>query len=186
MVITILAEPRSGSTNLINWFINKKEFTILKEPITSPEWEWYKNGVSPKLWTYKTPHLIIKEIYHPSIDFSELMEISDKIIILYRENKNQQSESWLNANKTNNWDKPWIFKKELIENEDTTFFNTIKDGIKRDYLDKNYFNISYEELYYNNAFQKIVDYINLDTIKNKNFPYGKKYRINANRVKTLI
>ena len=62
MVITILAEPRSGSTNLANWFYFNKDFTILYEPITSPKWKWYKHGVSPKLWEYKTLHLLVKEI----------------------------------------------------------------------------------------------------------------------------
>jgi hypothetical protein len=186
MVITILAEPRSGSTNLANWFLYKNEFTILYEPITSPEWKWYQNGISPKLWKYNTPHLIVKEIYHPDIDFSELIEISDRLIILYRENEKEQSQSWLNANKTKNWDKQWVFKKELIENGDSTLFNRIKCGIKDDYLDKDYFKISYEELYYNNGFQKVLDYVNMDGLENKNFPYGQKYRINVTKTKRLI
>lgn len=186
MIITILAEPRSGSTNLANWFLDKKEFTILYEPITSPQWKWYKHGIPPNEWTYKTPHLIVKEIYHPDTNFLELIEISDKIIILYRENETEQSQSWLNANKTNNWDKQWIFKKELIENGDATFFNRIKNGIKKDYINKDYFKISYEELYYNNGFQKIVDYINLESVRNEKFPYGQKYRIDITKPNHLI
>ena len=179
MVITILAEPRSGSTNLANWFIHNKNFSILFEPITSPMWRWYKHGVSPKLWEYKTPHLLVKEIYHPNVDFLELIEISDKVIILYRENKNEQSESWLNASKTNNWDKQWVFREEVLEINDIAFLNQIKEGIERDYLAKDYFKISYEELYYNNGFQKIVEYLNIEGIQNSNFPYGQKYRINS-------
>lgn len=186
MVVTILAEPRSGSTNLTNWFLHKKEFTILYEPITSPQLRWYKNGVSPNEWRYKTPHLIVKEIYHPDTNFSELIAISDKVIILYRENETEQSQSWLNANKTNNWDKPWVFKQEIIENGDTTFFNRIKSGIKKDYINKDYFKISYEELYYSNGFQKIVDYIDLESVKNENFPYGQKYRMDISKPNRLI
>jgi hypothetical protein len=34
MVVTILAEPRSGSTNLTNWFYHNKDFTTL----FNPEW----------------------------------------------------------------------------------------------------------------------------------------------------
>lgn len=179
MVVTILAEPRSGSTNLANWFYFNENFTILFEPITSPKWQWYKNGVSPKLWEYKTPHLLVKEIFRPDEDFSELIEISDKLIILYRENTTEQIQSWLNANKTNNWDKAWVFKEDLIKNEDESYFNQIKNGIKENYLDKDYFNISYEELYYNNGFQKIVDYLQLDEVQNMNFPIGEKYRENV-------
>ena len=186
MVITILAEPRSGSTNLANWFYFNKDFTILYEPITSPKWKWYKHGVSPKLWEYKTPHLLVKEIFRPETDFSELIEISDKVIILYRENISEQTESWLNANKTNNWDKAWVFKENLIKDEDASYFNQEKKGIKENYLNKNYFNISYEELYYNDGFQKILDYLNMDELENKNFPYGTKYRINVDKPNTLI
>ena len=185
MVITILAEPRSGSTNLANWFYFNKDFTILYEPITSPKWKWYKHGVSPKLWEYNTPHLLVKEIFKPETDFSELIEISDKIIILYRENEKEQIESWINAKTTNNWDKHWVSNDIKNENE-TLFFSELKRSFKLKYLDKNYFTISYEELYYNNGFQKIVDYINLDCVKNENFPYGKKYRINVDKPKTLI
>jgi len=186
MIITILAEPRSGSTNLTNWFYFNKDFTILCEPITSPMWKWYKHGVSPKLWEYKTLHLLVKEIFRPDVDFSELIEISDKVIILYRENISEQTESWLNANKTNNWDKAWVFKENLIKDEDASYFNQIKKGLKENYLNKDYFNISYEELYYNDGFQKILDYLNMDELKNKNFPYGTKYRIYVNKTNTVI
>ena len=149
MIITILAEPRSGSTNFTNWFYFNKNFTILFEPITSPKWKWYKHGTPPKLWEYKTPHL-------------------------------------LNVNKTNNWDKVWVFKEDLIKNEDESYFNQIKNGIKEKYLNQNYFSISYEELYYNNGFQKVLDYLNMDELENKNFPYGQKYRIDDNKPKSLI
>jgi hypothetical protein len=186
MVITILAEPRSGSTNLANWFYFNKEFTVLYEPITSPNRKWYKHGVSPKLWEYKTSHLLIKETFDIKTDFSELIEISDKVIILYRENISEQTESWLNANKTNNWDKAWVFKENLIKDEDASYFNQIKKGLKENYLNKDYFNISYEELYYKNGFQKVVDYLNLDSIKNENFPYGKKYRVDVDKRTNLI
>jgi len=177
MVILLLCEPRSGSTNLANWFLDKREFTILYEPITGPQRKWYQNRVSPKLWKYSTQYLLVKETYYPAVDFSELVEIANKVIILYRENENEQSQSWLNASKTNNWDKQWVFKENLVKNEDAAFFNQIKEGIKRDYLDKDYFKVSYEELYYNNGFQRLLDYINLPDLENKDFPYGHRYRV---------
>jgi hypothetical protein len=185
MVITILAEPRSGSTNLTNWFYYNKNFELLFEPITCSKCDWYKHGTPPKSWRYMKTHLLVKEIYRPGVDFSELIGISDKLIILYRENITEQTESWLNAVKTNSWSNQWIFKEELIQNGDVTFFNEIKDGIKKEYLDKDYFKISYEDLYYKNKFQDLLDYIDLN-LENKNFPYGTKYRINLNKPKSLI
>ena len=148
--------------------------------------KWYRRGIPPKLWEYKTPHFLVKEVYKPGIDFSELIEISDKLIILYRENTVEQTQSWLNAFKTKNWSHPWAYNAEFIKNENPSFFNQIKKGIKEDYLDKDYFNISYEELYYNNGFQKVLDYLNMDELENKNFPYGQKYRVNVDKRKNLI
>ena len=185
MIITILAEPRSGSTNLANWFYFNKKFTTLFEPITSSDKEWFKNGASPKSWEYNTEHLLIKETYYPRVDFSELLSVSDKIIILYRENATEQIESWLNANKTNNWDRKWVFKEELIKDADTAYFNEIKMGMKDNYLDKDYFNISYEELYYNSGFKRILDYLNISELEDKRFPYGQRLRKNK-EIKKLM
>ena len=190
MVITIIAEPRSGSTNLANWFFNKKDFSVLFEPISNPKIQWYKNGEHPALWKFNTPHLLVKETLNDKTDFSELIKISDKVIVLYRENKEEQFESWLNAVKTNNWDSSWkrienTFVIDTKYKDNFRYLEAIKSEMKNSYLDKDYFRISYEELYYNNGFQKIVDYINLDSVKNDNFPYGQKYRIDY-KTKTLI
>ena len=185
MVITILAEPRSGSTNLANWFLQKNNFTILYEPITSPNLRWFQNGLHPSLWKFTSEHLLVKEIYRPDVNFSELIGISDKLIILYRENTIEQTQSWLNAIKTNNWSHSWAYNAEFIKNENPSYFNEIKKGIKENYLNNDYFNISYEELYYNNGFQKILNYLNIDNLENKDFPYGSKYRVERN-MKSLI
>ena len=185
MVITILAEQRSGSTNLANWFYFNKKFTTLFEPITSPGLKWFKNGEDPSLWKYNTEHLLIKEIYRPEIDFSDLIKISNKIIILYRENTIEQKESWLNASKTNNWDRNWVYKEELIKNEDSSYFDKIKSGMKDNYLSSDYFKISYEELYYNNGFQRILDYLGIQELKNEGFPCGQKLRKNKEANKLI-
>ena len=74
---------------------------------------------------------------------------------------------------------------KLIE-EKTAFFSVLKEEFKRKYIDSDYFKISYEELYYNNNFQKIVDYLNMDCVKNENFPYGTKYRTTIPEIRNLI
>lgn len=180
MVITILAEPRSGSTNLTNWFFYNENFTTFFEPL-NPMSMWFQKNIEPKNYQYKTKHLCLKEIYYPNKNWDSIIDISDKIIVLYRENEQEQLESFINAVTTNNWDEPYIYKKKenLIIKEKTEYFNILKREFKEKYIDKDYFKISYEELYYNNGFQKIVDYLNLDCIKNENFPYGQKYRITS-------
>jgi hypothetical protein len=179
MVITILAEPRSGSTNLANWFRLNKNFTTLLEPTNSAA-RWYQNEIEPKDYKYDTKHLCVKEIYYPNINRDSLLNVSDKIIILYRENEQEQLESYLIALNKEEWHVPYVYtkKENLFTKKTTEYFNTLKSEFKEKYLNENYFTISYEDLYYNNGFEKIVNYINIDEVKNIGFPLGGKYRIN--------
>ena len=186
MVVTILAEPRSGSTNLTNWFYFNKNFTTLFEP-ANPGSKWFQNKIHPKDYKYKTKHLCIKEIYYPNINWDLLLGASDKIIVLYRENAQEQLESFLNALNTDNWHLPYVYEnfKTSITKEKTEYFNILKSEFKEKYINnKDFFTISYEELYYNNGFEKIVNYLNIEEVKNIKFPIGNKYRIN--KTKTLI
>jgi hypothetical protein len=181
MVITILAEPRTGSTNLANWFRLYKNFTVLSEPLNKNSRD-YKKEEPISEWVYNTEHFLIKEIYLPNTNFTELINISDKIILLYRENDIEQLESWLVGVETQNWLTDWVVNRVKITEQKNKeiFFNSLKDGFKNEYLYNNsLFKISYEELYYKNGFQKVIDYLNLDCIKNENFPYGRKYRIDV-------
>lgn len=183
MVITILAEPRSGSTNLTNWFCLNNKFTTLFLP-SDPKSKWYKSE-SPKEYKYNTEHLLIKEDYYHYKNFDELISISDKIILLYRENIEEQIQSWISAKTTNNWDGHWDWKN--LKNEvETDFFMQLKLSFKEKYLNKDYFKISYEELYYKGGLQIILNYLKIDELENKNFPIGRKYRINVNKTKSII
>jgi LPS sulfotransferase NodH len=179
MIITILAEPRSGSTNLANWFRSNKEFTVLVEPY-SPHASDYKKEKKLGEWDCKTPHSLIKLVYPFRKGYDDSITRSDKIIVLHRENKKEHAESWLAAMATGNWSKQWYSSQiHLSDNTPLDSFYELKDRFEREYLNNvNFFKISYEELYYNNGFQKVVDYVNLDCVKNENFPYGQKYRIN--------
>jgi hypothetical protein len=188
VVITILAEPRSGSTNLANWFNSNKNFTVLQEPLNKNGLNLKKN-VPPHKWEYDTDYLLIKEIYTPTLNLVELINLADKVILLYRVNVKEQLESWLVASETNQWSSEWISNRVVINNKDIKidYFNKLKYGFKNDYLNNpKFFKISYEELYYNNGFQKVLDYLNMDELENKNFPYGRKYRINVNKTKSII
>lgn len=183
MIITIISEPRSGSTNLVNWFYHNKDFSILFLPSDNKS-KWYIDK-PPSEYRYKTKHLLIKEECCELKNFDELISISDKIILLYRENTEKQIESWVNSMTTNNWDKQWV--PTSIKNDDEElYFKKLKKTFKRNFLDKEYFKISYEELYYRNGFQKILNYLDISELENKNFPYGQKYRIDVERMKSII
>jgi hypothetical protein len=102
-----------------------------------------------------------------------------------KQNEMEQIESWINSKTTNNWDREW--KSTNINNEtEISFFKELKQSFKDNYLDKSYFKISYEELYYGVNFQKLLDYLNVTELKNENFPYGKKYRIKDSNIKYII
>ena len=62
MIILLLCEPRSGSTNLANWFnSNKKIFTVLINPDLSSS---FNSSITQLKYVYKTNHLVIKEDYY--------------------------------------------------------------------------------------------------------------------------
>lgn len=188
MIITIIAEPRSGSTNLSTWFSLNKDFTVLQEPLNKNGLS-YKRGEPIEKWVYKTKHFLIKEIYTPTNDLSHLINFSDKIIFLYRENIQEQLESWLVASETNIWNSEWMEDMVKIseENNKISYFMTLKEGFKNQYLtDNSYFKISYEDLYFREKFQRIIEYLNIEEIENENFPYGKKYRIKRTGPRRII
>jgi hypothetical protein len=184
MIITILAEPRTGSNNLTNWFSKMDTFTAFYEPLNTgmKPYNEYKGDTSPSTWKYDTKHLLVKEIYGVNeIRLKELISISDKFILLYRENTELQEESLKIAEYTGNWTQRWLYNAKMIENLsdfNIDWFTNLKLNFKSEYLDNDsYFKISYEELYYNNGLQRIVDYIDLPEVQNIGFPHGKKYRI---------
>lgn len=187
MIVTILAEPRSGSTNLANWFYYNKSFTTLFEPL-NPVSKWYLNNEPIDEYKYNTKNLCIKEIYSPEKNWEPLIRMSDKIIVLHRENTEEQVESFINAVSTDNWTRRYEYKK--IENdftkEKTEFFKKIKVMFNEKYVNKDFFTISYEELYYNNGFKKIVNHINLKEVTDNDFPVGVKYRIDTTKPRPLI
>lgn len=186
MKILILAEPRSGSVNLANWFSFNTKFTMFFNPSMQPDTEgftmdrWPENGIIPKGYREKTEHLLIKLDFFQTKDYLFFTEIVDKVILLYREDETKQIESWINARNSNNWISKWLYSddKFKLDEMEASFFKELKISFRKRYLSNSkYFKISYEELYYNNGFQRIVDYIDLPEVKNINFPYGEKYRI---------
>lgn len=179
MRILLLCEPRSGSTNFANWFLLQKDFTVLFLP-TDPESKWYRVEFPYK---YNTKHLLIKEDFYVKKNYDNLISIADKIILLHRENELEQIESWLQAKYTNNWHTQYVFKKEYDKNEET-FFKELKKAFKENYLNK-YFTISYEELYFSNGLNKVIDYLNIKELQKDLWPVGTKYRL-LEKEKTLL
>lgn len=182
MIITILSEPRAGSTNLLFWFNQHSEFTILLEPTTNSEYRKYTekevtiNDINDiKTWNYKTNHLVIKEICIPNQNYDNLLKHSDKIIILFRENYSQQKESWLTSINTEKWGGTYFYDESLLLDKNDDYLIQIKKNIKK-YETPNNFSISYEELYFYGGIDKLISYIGNEDLYNIKFPFGEKYR----------
>lgn len=188
MKILLLCEPRSGSTNLANWFGTIGDFTIFQEPLNIRHFD-YKKGIPAEKWEFNTKNILIKEIYTKEYNLENLIKFSDKVILLYRENVKEQIESWLVASETDMWSSIWIPGRVRLTNEKLKreYFYSLKEEFKSKYLsDDSLFKISYEELYFNGGLIRILDYLNLEGIDASGFPYGKKYRTEKTTPKSLI
>jgi hypothetical protein len=174
MIITLLCEPRSGSTNLARWFGTYKNFTVLQEPLTNPSLAHYRNNeLPPTKWIYSTEHLVVKELFGAYA--TDILDLSDKVVLLYRENEKEQVESWVNSTVTGNWHDRWMYS-EIDNQDEATSIKELKKRFKEELLSKEYFRISYEDLYLRGKLQKLLDYLEIKELKNVDFPYGFKYR----------
>ncbi len=175
MIITILAEPRSGSTNFANWFFYDKRFTVLFNA-TDPKSKWYKKE-GPESFFYKTKYLLIKEDFYVFKDYSNIIDKSDKIFFLFRENEKEQIQSWCNSVKTGNWDKEWIWKENNRLLSEELYFKELKNKFKEISANPKGMPISYEDLYERNKIEDVLNYLKIENLNAQIWPIGKKYRI---------
>jgi hypothetical protein len=181
MIVTLISEPRTGSNTLMNWFKRQKSFDVLLLPSYKESFD-YQQGLTPKDYKYENEHLFIKEEFHcKTINFDELISVSKYVIFLYREDFNQQLESWVNAIKTGKFNSHWIYEKDktVISEDEIKNFEMLKKDFKERYLDDNSnFKISYEDLYFNNGIDRIVTFLKGFELEIGDFPSSKRYRIN--------
>lgn len=191
MLITIIAEPRSGSTNLHYWF--KKSginFISVFEPYNKISEDFKTDKRFDLSWMKSSKNYIINEKFYPECgDLNQLINVSDKVLCLYRENSVEQIESFVVANVTNNWLGEYNGNDKIIKNIDRLYsdkqeyFLKLKKDFK-DFIDlHNLKSFSYEDLYYRGKIKELKEYLELDiTIP---FPYGKKYRIDSKTTRLI-
>ena len=126
-------------------------------------------------WKYLTKHLVIKEICEPNKNYETILQHSDKVIILFRENYIEQKESWLMSINTKKWGGEYFLDESLLLDGNDNYLIEIKKEIEK-YKNSNNFVISYEELYFNNGIKKLINYIGIEELNENKFPYGQKYR----------
>ena len=188
MVITILAEPRSGSSNLLHWFGLHPNYTLVFEPITNPTFFKKKSSKNLKYsnlndinsYKYNTPHLVIKEIANITEYHNTILNNSDKVIVLFREDYKKQLESFMLAYNTDNWFGQYVYDEKCIVTQEQLVLNKSKEQIEA-YKSK-YFSISYEDLYYRDKIKELIEYIGDSDLNSIPFPYGKKYRLDKKTI----
>lgn len=182
MIYTIIAEPRSGGVSLMNW-IEKllPEFIIAQEPWFNENDLWITGeDVSEVDWIKKYNNICIREIYKPTRDFTNIINISDKVLCLYRDNWEEQVRSSLYQE--NNGSYVDTYNEEDVMNEVTSemikyryvyYFKEHKDKFKKFIKENNFISVSYEELYYGDAIDIVKKHFNFDN--NVEFPINTRH-----------
>lgn len=192
MLYTLLAEPRSGGTSLANW-IGKSlpTFVVAQEPYFIGNDYWVdgedKNNVK---WIERFDNLFIREIYREDDPLDKLINLSDKVICLYRKNWYEQIKSNLYQEVNGSKEYMTSYKKEDVDSlvTEKMIFKRYDSFIKyksefQNYIkENNFISISYEDLYYGNGIEIVKKHFNINTdIK---FPLNKRHLkdINNNEI----
>lgn len=187
MVITIFSEPRSGSYAIHDWF--KKAFPdyiCLFESFNrnavdyNPEFRTFN-------WLDKSKNYIISEKYLPFENyqrkkeyFIKLVEESDIIVAIYREDEEKQLESFLFATSTQEWFSEYVVNETSLKNlkkknpTEVKMYHTHKRVFKEFREEYGFKTFTYEELFYGNKFDELKEYVGLKS--DLPFPQIKKYR----------
>lgn len=180
MVYFILAEPRSGGQTLIDWFrICKQGFYTVHEPFNASYNDFTTDTTLQDFtWIKQDNNYIIKELWRINVDYQKVLDVSDKVICLYRENMYEQIRSNIIATKTGNYNKPYPKTDEnLVSQQEIEHFHS--ELIKSrealfDFANKNNLDIiSYEDLYHSNGIEKIKSWFNINC--DIPFPHNSRY-----------
>jgi hypothetical protein len=164
MLYTVIAEARTGGSHLVESMRKYTGFKLASEPWGGSPNRFSKTKTVENVdWIKNYDNLFIKEIYDSIENYDNLINISDKVLCLYRENWYSQAKSILYARRFDEWQ--FSYKKshvdEVVSDEEIykLYYNgnlryhkwDFKQFIKKNNLPS----ISYEELYYNNGMEKI-------------------------------
>lgn len=176
MIILLIAEIRSGSTNLAKWLkASLPDFQLLNEPYNPKSSHFIGDS---KIDVTKN-YIISEKFFNNEELLNKLISISDFTICLHREDVISQIESYIVADVTNNWYD--VYTDDIIsKNIDVEFGDKKKSFIKlKEYFQSFIFNsklksFTYEGLYYGEQIYELKNYLNIQS--NIQFPYGQKYR----------
>jgi hypothetical protein len=178
MKILIIAEGRTGGTTLMEYLSNELTgYTSITEPYTNTENGWIENDDMLDIgWLNKFDNFIIKEIFQPKYDFTNLIRECDKVFCVYRENWYQQTKSILYAEQVGFIRDYNIEEVNKVVTDNAIFERNIKKSkevFKNFIKENNFTNVTYEDLYYGNGIDVVKKYLNMEFVNN--FPPVKRY-----------
>ncbi len=194
MKILIYTSFRTGCKTLGDWLESELRILYYHEPFNLE----YEENFKKKFNLYDMEHTdplgcIVRIIFSSNIMYDEIKKLFNKHIILYREDTKEQAESFVWAQKTNNYH----FNRKLSNlgyySIDDYFLNENKDEIKNyiTIFDKEKehlkslegLKISYEELFIEKTgLNKIYEYLNF---KSKTIP-NSALKLRNNTIKTRL
>lgn len=171
MVYTIIAEARTGGTHLVDALYKElPNFKLAVEPWNdSPNNFTDNKDISNVDWIDNYENIIIKEIFDQYQDFLPLINRSDKVLCLYKENWYSQAKSMLYSRNFDEWQIE--YKKTDVDDtvNDVQIYKMYYENFKwykKDFQNfikhMNLPSISYEELYYRNEVSQIKEIFNLN------------------------
>lgn len=169
MKILLLYTPRSGTNSLCKYFLNQHpNFTYFNQP-----WSGYKHEeikFVPYEDCIKGDDILIKseiQNFHKlGISKEKLYSDFDKVMIMSRKNKREQSISLIIANQSLNFlnsDKRKYFVKSLSDDviENTITFLEKSESLFENYRTNKTMSLSYEDIYYEKKIDGLFDFLNL-------------------------
>lgn len=193
MKYTIIAEPRTGGTALMNW-IEKclPEYDIAQEPYFIGNDRWVDGENTNDVdWIDDYDNIFIREIFHGTKKpLDKLIDKSDKVFCLYRENWYEQIKSILYQEvHTGDTYMTSYLKSEInkVITDDMILkkfgsFSETKLEFKKWIEDNNLISMSYEELYYADGIKNIKQHFNFNS--DIDFPINKRHLKNDDGIET--
>jgi hypothetical protein len=182
MRILIIAEPRTGGTTLMDWLsLELTGYTSITEPYTDTSRKWTdSDDITDVVWFTKFNNAFLKEIFEYRFDFTNLINASDKVICIYRNNWYEQVRSILWGEHVNEFLHSYSIDEvnETIREDKILeryhLYNKKLKATFQDFISKNNFvNVSYEDLYYGEGINIIKEYLGIESTES--FPPIKRY-----------
>lgn len=192
MRVLVYSTQRCGSTAVMNWVSKELDLTPVFEPFIpcgEEDYRRYNNNWRDDMDSFNRLKHIVAKVIHYNLSYAiepenietEFFSKFDKVVVLYRENIRDQSESLLIASKRRISFGDYNLKKELSDLNPDHISETSEILLEQTQSMLSYnncFKISYEDIFIRKDYNKLIDYLeikepkylNLFDPKNK---YGK-------------